>query len=650
MSKNKEKREHWSGSLGFVLAAAGSAVGLGNIWKFPYITGQNGGGAFVLIYLACILVIGLPVMLCEITLGRKTQKNPVGAFKQLTPKKSMAAHLLGLGLIIVGVGLICFKHWGFGTLCVLLGGTVFAFSWTVVGAMGVLAGFVILAFYSVVAGWTIGYTLKSATGDIKTAPEVQSSALLANIILNDVKTVPPDKQAEIDKKAQLHLISPAQQAAELKQSAQTSAVNYAAKTFKVIIPISEAQLNKREFQTVFTETLSSQAGQDKLLQDLVQRRGGMQKNADGQTNYPKSLLTSIAGQQFALFMDNPFYAISFHLLFMLMCVGIVCLGVKDGIEKSSKILMPLLFLLLLALIIRGITLKGAMDGVRFFLSPDFSKLNQESVLVALGHAFFSLSLGMGAMITYGSYVKKDQNLFLSTLSVTALDTLVALMAGLAIFPAVFAEGFSPASGPGLVFQTLPAVFNNMPLGMFWATLFFLLLLVAALTSGVSLLEVVTAYFVDERKWNRKVAACVIGFIIFLLGALCAISIGDWDRIEWLQQTFITLFGTAGSSFFDVLDNLGSNWLLPWGGMLTSLFVGWIWGTRKAVEEIRHGSSNFADVHLISLLSGLKDDPSHNNEKYHVITLAALWGILIRFIAPAAVMLAFLHTVGWISLT
>jgi NSS family neurotransmitter:Na+ symporter len=309
--------------------------------------------------------------------------------------------------------------------------------------------------------------------------------------------------------------------------------------------------------------------------------------------------------------------------------------------------MPVLFLLLLVLIIRAVTLPGALAGIRFYLSPDFSKLHAESVLIALGHAFFSLSLGMGAMITYGSYVKREQNLFLSALSVTALDTLIALMAGLAIFPAVFAEGFQPDAGPGLVFQILPAVFHHMRAGALWASLFFLLLFVAALTSAISLLEVVTAYFVDERRWSRPAAAVVFGSVIFVLGCFSAISIGDWKRIEWLHRGLLWAFGATKGSFFDVADNLASNWLLPLGGLFISIFVGWIWGTKHAVDEIRHGSENFADVHLIALLAGLKDDPSHNDRK-HVITLAALWGIFIRFVSPVAVMITFLYTIGWLD--
>ncbi len=525
--KGAVPREQWGSRLGFILAAAGSAVGLGNIWRFPYITGENGGGAFVLVYLLCVLAVGIPVMLCEISLGRHTRRNPVGAFKALKPAASTLAHLFGLGLVVTGVFLLAFAQWGWAVFCLLLGGLVFRYSWTVVGVMGVLAGFLILSFYSVVGGWSLGYIGSSVLG-VAGAVEVEA-----------------------------------------------------------------------------------------------------------------------AGEHFATFINNPSLAIALHFLFMLICVGIVHKGVKSGIEKSVRVLMPILFFLILVLILRGITLDGAMEGVRFYLTPDFSQLSAEGILMALGMAFFSLSLGMGAMITYGSYVEKEQNLFVSTLSIVGLDVLIALMAGLAIFPAVFAMGITPEEGPGLVFIVLPAVFSQIPLGGLWATVFFVLLSVAAVTSGISLLEVVTAFFVDEHGWSRRKAAGVCGSVIFLLGSLCAVSVGDWDRITWLQSFFQGVFGEVQGSFFDLLDNLTNNWLLPLGGMFIAIFVGWIWGVKKAVDEIRHGSYNFADVHLISLLAGLRDDDSHNSS-VHVVTLASVWGIFIRFVSPVAVLIAFLHTIGWIG--
>lgn len=529
MNGSNGSREHWSGGLGFILAAAGSAIGLGNIWKFPYITGENGGGAFVLVYLLCIAVIGVPVMLCEMVLGRSTQRNPVGAFKALNPRNSNLAHLIGICMILLGVFLLVFQRWGWAVVTLALGASVFRFRWILVGAMGVVAGFCILSFYSVVAGWTVGYMVKAMMG----------------------------------------------------------------------------QLN-------FVDVPAAKAA-------------------------------------FGDFILNPAWAVGCHGVFMLLCVLIVYKGVQSGIERWSKILMPVLFLILIVLIVRGLTLPGAMAGVQFYLSPDFSKITAESILIALGHAFFSLSLGMGAIITYGSYVEKNQNLFVSTLSVVALDTIVALMAGLAMFPAVFAKGFAPDAGPGLVFQVLPVVFCHIPGGPFWATIFFVLLLVAALTSGISLLEVVTAYFVDERGWSRHKAAVVFGVVIFLLGSVAAVSVANWDNLPELHRWLVKAFGTTKNSFFDVMDNLASNWMLPLGGLFISLFVGWIWGTKHAIDEIRHGSRNFADVHLLALLAGLKDDPAHNSQQ-HALTLASLWGVFIRFVSPVAVLIAFLNTIGWLDLT
>lgn len=520
------KREHWKSNLGFILAAAGSAIGLGNIWKFPYITGQNGGGAFVLIYLGCIFIIGLPVMLCEITLGRHTERNPVGAFKKVCPSASTLAHVIGGAIVVTGVFLLAFREWGWAVVMLALGAAIFRYSWTVAGAMGVLAGFVILSFYSVVAGWTLGYVVQSILGKLDFAD----------------------------------------------------------------VPVAEAH--------------------------------------------------------FGAIIGNPAWAIGFHLVFMILCVLIVYKGIQSGIERWSKILMPVLFFLLVVLIIRGLTLPGALEGVRFYLSPDFSKISADSVLLALGHAFFTLSLGMGAMITYGSYVNKEQNIFMSALSITALDTLIALMAGLAIFPAVFAQGGVPNAGPGLVFHVLPTVFNRIPPGALWNTLFFLLLSVAALTSGISLLEVVTAYFVDEKGWSRRVATVVFGTVIFVLGCFSAVSVGDWSRLSWLHRALVWCFGSVQDSFFNVMDNLASNWLLPLGGLFIALFVGWVWGVKAAITEIRHGSHNFADVHLFSLLAGLKDDESHNSP-VHVFTLASVWGVFIRFVSPVAILIAFLYTIGWL---
>lgn len=541
MDNRHGAREQWSGSLGFILAAAGSAIGLGNIWKFPYVSGMHGGGAFVIVYLLCVAAIGIPVMLCEIAIGRHTQRNPVGAFGALAPSGSLLAHLIGFCMVLAGLFLLVFQSWGWAFLCLLPGALVFRFGWRLVGGMGVLAGFVILSFYSVVGGWTFGYVLE----------------MLRSLLSGGVGGT----------HATLHF-----------------------------------------------------AGAE----------------------------TSLA--RFSSLAANASWSLVNHAVFMALCIGIVMVGVRRGIERISRILMPLLLFLLLILIVRGLSLPGSGEGVRFFLTPDFGRLSTESVLIAMGLAFFSLSLGMGAMITYGSYVGRQQNLFRSTLGVVGLDVLLALLAGLAIFPAVFATGAEPGEGAGLVFILLPTVFMQIPGGALWGLLFFLLLLVAAWTSGISLLEVVTAYFIDERGWSRRRATLVFGGFIFALGSLSALSpdagLTGWSRLATLRDLLVFCFGAAPGSFLDLADNLASNWLLPLGGLLISLFVGWVWGVKPALDEIRHGSDNFGDVHLVSLLAGLRDDDSHNSP-VHVLTLAAVWGIFIRFISPLAIMLAFLHTIGWL---
>jgi len=424
-------REQWGSKMGFIMAAAGSAVGLGNIWKFPYITGENGGGAFVLVYLACIALIGVPIMLAELVIGRRGQKDPVGSFLAIKPNSP----------------------------------------WAIVGFMGVL--------------------IQSISGEV------------------------------------------------------TNFVN------------------------------------------------------------PEA-----AGEHFEGFIANPLLTIIYQAIFIILCVFIVYKGVKDGIEKWSKILMPALLTILIFLVIWGLTLPNAMKGVEFYLKPDFSKLSGEAILIALGHAFFSLSLGMGAMITYGSYLSKKDNLVFDALIVSAMDTGIALLAGLAMFPAVFAYGLDPAAGPGLVFQVLPAVFSKMPGGIIFSTLFFLLLAIAALTSGISLLEVVTAYFVDELKWKRHKAVITFGGVIFLLGIPSALSFGLLGDIKLFDKTF-----------FDNVDFLASNILLPLGGLLIALFIGWGWGAKGAIKEIREGC------------------PSIDG------TLGIIWGVVITFIAPIAVAIVFIKALG-----
>ncbi len=439
-------REHWGSKLGFVLAAAGSAIGLGNIWKFPYVAGANGGAAFVLVYVLCVIVLGVPIMIAELVIGRHTESDPVGAFKLMFGRSG----------------------------------------WVVIGYLGVVCGFLILSFYSVVGGWTIGYIVKSVSGGMSSLTNVETA-----------------------------------------------------------------------------------------------------KNA------------------FAQFIHNPYEMIAYHFLFMAACAFIVIRGVKNGIEWWSKVLMPLLFILLLVLIVKGVSMKGGMAGVSFFLNPDFSKLTMDAVLSALGQSFFSLSLGMGAMITYGSYLSRKERILQSAMYIVLLDTLVAILAGLAIFPAVFAMEMAPDKGPGLVFHVIPAVFANMPYGQVFAVVFFGLLFIAALTSGISLLEVVVAWAGDERGWSRTKAVLILGGAIFAMGVPSALS---FNVLEGHTVFF-------GKTFFDFIDALTSNYMLPIGGFFIAVALGWKYGLDKTIHEL---------------------DPDTR-----IISLKELWAFTIKFVSPLLVALVFI---------
>jgi NSS family neurotransmitter:Na+ symporter len=443
-------RGQWGTRAGFLLAAAGSAIGLGNIWRFTYIMGENGGAAFILVYVACIVLIGAPVFLAELVIGRHTQLNPVGAFASIKPGSS----------------------------------------WKWVGAMGVLAGALLLSFYSVVAGWVMAYALRAPLGTI-------------------------------------------------------------------------SALSSPEESGAYFGALSSSTSQ----------------------------------------------SILFHALFMIITMVIVARGVKGGIERASKIMMPILFVLLGILVVRGVLLPGAGAGIEFMLRPDFSALNPTVVLIAMGHAFFTLSVGMGAMITYGSYLSADNDLPASSLQVAFMDTLVAIAAGFAIFPALFAFGMEPSEGPGLVFVTLPVVFHQMPGGTLFASMFFALFLMAALTSSISLLEVVAAYFIDDLKWTRTQAVLVLGGAIFVLGIPSALATGPWSG--WSIAGMLGGAegqGVLGSvrifqlNWFDLISHVVSDYMLPLGGFFVCLLVGWFWDRATVAAEAVRGSSGFKALGLwINLL-------------------------------------------------
>ncbi len=445
-----KNRGSFGTKIGVIAAAAGSAIGLGNIWKFPYITGVHGGGAFLIVYLICIAVIGVTVMLAEFILGRMTQRNGVGAFNALAPKTY----------------------------------------WFLVGFLGILAGFFILSFYSVVAGWTVDYIIKAATGAFtgKSAAEI----------------------------------------------------------------------------------------------------GGI----------------------FGGFISNDWQPLIWHFVFMLVTAGVIVMGVQKGIEKTAKILMPVLLLILLVLCVRAVTLPGAGKGLSFLFSPNWSSLSGEAVLVALGHAFFSLSLGMGTMLIYGSYIKRKENLGSIAVQVSVADTLIAVLAGVAIFPAVFAFGIEPGAGPGLVFVTLPNVFNQMPGGQFFSFLFFVLLALAALTSAVSILECLVAYLIEEKNIPRKKATIYMALACFIIGIPCSLSMGSMSDVHFLP----------GKTFFDTLDYISANWLLPLGGMFISYFVGWKMDKKKLADELS------------------------SDGKYSISYLPT-FVFICKYIAPVIIFIVFLHGLG-----
>ncbi len=453
MMADLNNRDSFGSKFGVLAAAAGSAVGLGNIWRFPYVVGENGGGAFLIIYLFFIIVIGIPVMLSEFTIGRKAQLNPVGAFKKIAPNTQ----------------------------------------WHLVGLMGVGAAFMILAFYGTIAGWTLEYVYCSIT--------------------NAFADKTPDQLAGMFD-------------------------NFKAGTFRPVL---------------------------------------------------------------------------WQLIFMGLTAWIVIAGVQKGIEKSAKILMPLLFVIIIILAVRSVTLPGAKEGLAFLFKPDFSKINAGVILKALGQAAFSLSIGMGTLITYGSYIKKDNNLVNTAIQVSAADTLIAILAGVAIFPAVFAFNLQPDAGEGLVFIVLPNIFQQMPGGYIFSLLFFVLLTVAALTSSISVLEVVVAYFVEQLNMTRKKATIIASISISIIGIFCTLSWGVFKNVSIFNY-----------NIFGILEYIAANILLPLGALLIVFFVGWIMKRKIVKDEI----SSY----------GL-----HKNRIFNIFML------IIKFIAPIAIALVFLNGIGILKL-
>ena len=465
MSEPNIKREGFSSGLAVFFATLGSAVGLGNIWKFPYLTGANGGGAFLLIYFICIVCVGVPVMVSEFYIGRRTRKNAVGSFKVLTGNP--------------------------GT------------PWKGIGLMGVAAAYLIMFFYSDVAGWVYFYCFKAFTGQL----------------------------------------------------------------------------------------------------------AGITKDAVGPL-FGQVIGAGTAGQPLSAATLSP---LVWQVIVMTVVGTILSMGVRGGIERITKTLMPLLFLLIIICDIRALTLPGAGKGIDFLFHVDFSKITAPVILSALGLAFFKLSLGMGTMITYGSYFTDDNHMIQTAGKVAASDTLVSMLAGLAIFPTVFSFGMEPSAGPGLLFMTIPLVFNQMPFGGILLACFFLLTCFAATTAMLSLVEVPIAYFVEELKISRVKATVFNCVLIALVGITATLSV---DSSSYLGQ-----YKFFGKGFFDLYDYLSSNIILPLGGLCIALFVGYC----NKREDIADELSNHGTLANASTVDAYR--------------------FIIRFVSPALLILVFLNSVG-----
>lgn len=450
---SKENRANFGSKIGVILATAGSAVGLGNVWRFPYMTGQNGGAVFIMIYVACVFVLGIPCMMNEFIIGRNSASNTARAYRKLA------------------------------------GGT----PWALIGYFGVLTGLIITGYYAVVSGWCFQYIYASAMGHLKGDPQF--------------------------------------------------------------------------FADYFTA-----------------------------------------------FEQDPLKPVFWAVLFLLVTHFVIVRGVRNGIEKASKMLMPALFLLLLILVVAACMLPNAWSGVEFLFKPDFSKVTKDVFLGALGQSFYSLSIGMGCLCTFASYFSRDTNLTRSAVQISVLDTLIAILAGLIIFPAAFSVGVSPDSGPSLIFITLPNVFMqafaSMPaVGYVVALAFYALLSLAALTSLISLHEVSTAFVVEELRVSRTKAATIVTVVCCVIAAMCSLSLGRWD--------FLTI---GGKSLFDCFDFLTGQIMLPMGGFMTCLFLGWYMPHKIVRDEY----TNWGTM---------------RGKYFH------LYIFLVKYLCPVCILLVFLHQFG-----
>jgi NSS family neurotransmitter:Na+ symporter len=450
VERRRSLHGQWTSRFGFVLAVAGSAVGLGNIWRFPYIAGTYGGGAFVLVYLLSVFLVGLPIMMAEILMGRRGRRNPVATMQLLGEEET-----------------------GFG-------------QWRWIGIMGIVAGFLILSFYSVIGGWAVAYLFLGAAGSFAEAGKDSVDAIFAGLVSAPVKT-----------------------------------------TF-------------------------------------------------------------------------------WHTLFMAVTVLVVARGVERGLERAVRFMMPALVALLLLLLGYSMTAGKFAQGLDFLFAPRFDELTAQGVLAALGQSFFSLSVGMGAIMAYGAYLPEEESIAKASIAVVVADTAVSVLAALVIFPIVFANGLDPGAGPGLVFRSLPLAFGSMPGGTVIAVIFFLLVTFAALTSAISLMEPAVAYFMETRGWPRPRAAVLVGTAIWALGLFTVLSFGPWSDLRFLRGTI-----------FDNLDFLTNNIMLPLGGFAIVVFAGWVMARNSTTDEL---------------------DPEAG-AGYRA------WRLLARYVAPVAVVAILLNALG-----
>ncbi len=453
------KRESWGSQAGFILSVAGSAIGLANIWRFPYVVGQYGGAAFILMYLFFLFMVGIPVLISEILIGRSTQTSPAGAFEKIGGSKS----------------------WGWA------------------GKMTILTGFLVSAFYSAVAGWIFGYLIEAVSGN-------------------------------------LHAFS---------------------------TPLEAAQ-------------------------------------------YYEGLV------------GNPYWGVFFHFLFLLCCIAILYFGVRGGIERGNKIMMPTLFVMMVALVIKGLMMPNAGEALTFLFSPNWSLLTPSAILLALGQAFFTLSLGQGTMVTYGSYLCKKTNILGTIIPVVVMDTVISLMSAVAIFTIVFSVGMQPDSGPGLIFHTLPWVFSQVPGGFYLGILFFLLVTLAAMTSEISALEPAIAYLRDQRGWGRHSAVFACGAASFMIGVPCALS------FSLLKDTLL-----FGMNVLDFMAFICSSIMIPLGGLFAVLLTGWVWGFANSMVNLSEGNDGVM---------------------VRYPWLQRYFWISFKFTAPLLIMIVFISALGFFDFT